>query len=119
MTNMRHDHFYVYMLLCRDGSVYVGHTDDLEHRIAQHRARRYCRYASTRLPVKLIFSDVFPTRDEAFMAERQIKGWRRSKKLALARGDWGVVVQLASIRSPERRAMAERASAAHGTSTSP
>jgi len=95
--------FYVYMLECSDGSLYVGHTDDLATRLSAHRSRRYAGYTARRLPVHLIFSEPFNTRDEAFTAERQIKAWSRAKKLALARGEWGLVVQLASIRSSDRR----------------
>jgi predicted GIY-YIG superfamily endonuclease len=94
------------MLRCSDDSIYVGHTDDLEARISNHRMRHYCGYTAKRLPVSLIFSDTFSTRDEAFAAERRIKRWRRSKKLALARGQWDVIVELAEIRSPERRVLA-------------
>lgn len=95
--------FYVYMLLCSDASIYVGHTEDLETRLTAHQTRRYCGgYTAKRLPVKLIFHDQFATREEAFAAERRLKGWSHSKKLALARGDWDHVVQLASIRSPDR-----------------
>jgi putative endonuclease len=94
--------FYVYMLLCSDESIYAGHTDDLERRIADHKSRRYSGYTAKRLPVQLIFWEEFATRDEAFRAEREIKGWRRSKKLALARREWHVVVELAAIRAPER-----------------
>ena len=95
--------FYVYMLQCSDGSIYVGHTEDLVARLAAHRARRYSGYTSKRLPVSLIFSESFNSRDAAFQAERQVKGWSRTKKLALARGDWGAVVDLASIRAPDRQ----------------
>ena len=95
--------FFIYMLLCSDGSIYVGHTEDLEARLAAHRSRVYSGYTAKRLPVSLIFCDQFATREEAFAAERQIKGWSRRKKLALARRDWDEVRWLASIRSPQRR----------------
>ncbi|MBI2912849.1 MAG: GIY-YIG nuclease family protein [Chloroflexi bacterium] len=88
--------FLVYMLRCADGSIYTGHTDDLEARLAAHRLRVYCGYTSTRLPVRLIFHEQFPTRDEAFAAERRIKRWSRAKKLALARGDWRELRRLSS-----------------------
>ena len=100
--------FYVYTLLCRDGSIYTGQTDNLELRVAQHHAGGYCRYTAMRRPLRLIFSDSFASRDEALTAERMLKGWRRSKKLALARGDWKLVRELAAIRSPDRRAAKER-----------
>ena len=96
--------FYVYMLQCSDASLYVGHTDDLATRLNAHRGRRYSGYTASRLPVRLVFSESFSTRDEAFAAERRIKGWSRAKKLALARGELDLLVQLASIRSSDRRA---------------
>jgi len=80
--------FYVYMLRCSDESIYTGHTDNLESRLAAHHQRLYCGYAASRLPVRLIFQEQFQTRDEAFARERQIKGWSRRKKLAMAAGDW-------------------------------
>ncbi len=96
--------FHVYMLECSDGSLYVGHTDDLDARLSAHRSRRYAGYTARRLPIRLTFSEPFNTRDEAFAAERRIKGWSRPKKLALARSQWDLIVQLASIRSPDRLA---------------
>ncbi len=94
--------FYVYMLLCSDDSIYVGHTDDLETRLSAHRTRRFSGYTAKRLPIKLIFYEQFASREEAFAAERRIKGWSRAKKLALARGEWDSVVELSAIRSPDR-----------------
>ena len=94
--------FCVYMLECADGSIYVGHTEDLQIRLAAHRSRHYAGYTAKRLPVRLIFAESFGTRDDAFAAERRLIGWRRSKKLALANGDWALVGELASIRSPQR-----------------
>jgi len=111
------------MLLCADGSIYTGHTEALEARVTAHRARTFSGYTAKRLPVRLIFAEEFSARDDAFRAERMIKGWRRTKKLALARGDWEAVQALAAIRAPERRpermTTTSRPSAAHGTSTSP
>jgi predicted GIY-YIG superfamily endonuclease len=90
------------MLLCNDGSIYVGHTDDLQLRLAQHRNRTFGGYTAKRRPVRLIFSEVFCTRDDAFAVERQIKGWSRAKKLALACGDWTLLRALATRRTPDR-----------------
>ncbi|KUO53824.1 MAG: excinuclease ABC subunit C [Sphingomonadales bacterium BRH_c3] len=86
--------FYAYILLCNDGSYYSGHTDDLDFRIAQHRTGMLGGYTAKRLPVKLVWSVSFPTRDEAFATERQIKGWSRAKKEALIAGDWQLISQL-------------------------
>ena len=94
--------FYVYMLLCSDGSIYTGHTDNLEARLAAHRDGRFRGYTYKRSPVRLIFQEQLLSREEAFQAECQIKGWSRDKKLALARGDWQVLRELAERRTPRR-----------------
>ncbi|MCJ2188631.1 GIY-YIG nuclease family protein [Novosphingobium beihaiensis] len=94
--------FFTYILRCRDGSYYVGHTDDLEHRIAQHQTGALGGYTARRLPVTFLWADSFQTRDEAFAAERKLKGWSRAKKEAMMAGDWGLVSQLARCRSGGR-----------------
>jgi predicted GIY-YIG superfamily endonuclease len=88
--------FHVYILKCSDNSYYTGHTDNLEQRLAQHQQRYFksC-YTATRLPVTLVYSQSFPTREEALASERQIKGWSRKKKEAMMQGDWNEVSRLA------------------------
>lgn len=80
--------FSAYMLRCADGSYYVGHTDDLEARFGAHQSGLIKGYTQKRRPVRLVWRQEFGERDEAFRAERQIKGWSRAKKEALIRGDW-------------------------------
>jgi predicted GIY-YIG superfamily endonuclease len=87
--------FFAYLLRCSDASYYAGHTDDLELRIGQHQAGACGGYTAKRLPVKLVWSQAFATREEALTAERQIKGWGRAKKEALMAGDWKMIQQLA------------------------
>ena len=77
------------MLHCRRGYFYVGHTDDLERRVVQHTSSAIPGFTADHLPVELVWSQDFSTRDETKAAEKQIKGWTRAKKLALIRGDWG------------------------------
>jgi len=69
-----------YILLCNDGSYYTGHMDNLERRLTEHQHGEIDSYTSTRLPVKLVYSESFNSRDDAFRAERKIKGWTRKKK---------------------------------------
>jgi predicted GIY-YIG superfamily endonuclease len=90
--------FWAYMLYTADRTFYVGHTDDLEKRVAQHEQGLVPGYTSTRRPATLVWSESFPTRMEAREAERQIKGWGRAKKLALIRGDWPLISKLAKER---------------------
>lgn len=95
--------FWVYVLRCADRSYYTGHTDDLEHRLGQHRAGEISGYTHSRRPLQLVFSQPFVTREEALAAELQIKGWSRKKKEAMFRGDWAEVSRLARGRSAANR----------------
>jgi predicted GIY-YIG superfamily endonuclease len=90
--------FWAYMLHCNGGFFYTGHTDNLERRIAQHEVGALPGFASDHRPVKLVWSQEFPSRYEALTAERRIKGWSRAKKMALIRGDWERVSTLAKGR---------------------
>jgi predicted GIY-YIG superfamily endonuclease len=87
--------FHAYLLRCNDGSYYAGHTDDLEQRIAQHQTGALGGYTAARRPLVLVWCESFQTRDEAFAAERRLKGWSRAKKEALIAGDWDLVSRLA------------------------
>jgi predicted GIY-YIG superfamily endonuclease len=80
--------FFAYILRCADESYYVGHTDDLEKRVLEHREGGKCTYTEARLPVQLVWSQEFATRQEALAVELRIKNWSRAKKQALARGDF-------------------------------
>ena len=80
--------FFVYILRCSDGSYYVGHTDDLEPRLAAHQRGEIAGYTRKRRPVRLVFADQFAGRAEALARERQLKGWSRAKKEALIKSNW-------------------------------
>ncbi len=86
--------FYTYLLRCSDGHFYVGHTDDLDMRLSQHQSGEIAGYTQKRRPVSLAWSEQFQSRDDAFAAERQIKGWSRAKKEALILGDWDLLQSL-------------------------
>lgn len=87
--------FYVYMLRCADGSYYVGQTDNLEERLAEHHRGGVTVYTRKRRPLVLVFTAEFYTREEAIERERQIKGWSRAKKEALIAGNWDRLQRLA------------------------
>jgi predicted GIY-YIG superfamily endonuclease len=86
--------FYAYLLRCSDGSYHARHTDHLEHRMSQHVSGACGGYTANRRPVELVWSEDFPSREDAFAAERQIKGWSRAKKEALIAGDWDLISRL-------------------------
>jgi len=91
--------FYAYILRCSDGSFFTGHTDNLEHRIAQHQSGEFPCYTQTRRPVTLAWSQDVPSRYEALTAELQIKGWSRTKKAALIASDWTTLKEAAIPRA--------------------
>jgi putative endonuclease len=105
---------YFYILLCADGSYYVGTTvSSLDRRIAEHQDGAFGGYTSTRRPVKLVYHQHFLRLDDAAAAERQVKGWRRDKKEALIRGDFALLSALS------RRGMKADAVAAASFETPP
>jgi predicted GIY-YIG superfamily endonuclease len=99
------NHFYLYILKCSDGAYYIGHTDNIEQRLSQHHlgAINNC-YTKSRRPLDLVFLQDFPTRDAAFHAERQIKGWSRKKKEALMKEDWEKIREL-NLLHKKRKAL--------------
>ena len=77
----------VYILECADSSYYTGVTNDLERRLWEHNEGVDPKaYTYKRRPVKLVFSDWFPSPEQAIAFEKQVKGWRREKKKALIEG---------------------------------
>ncbi len=100
--------FFVYMLRCADGSFYVGHTDDLERRLAERDAGEVRGYTQSRRPVERVWSAEFPKRSDALERERQIKGWSRAKKSSLIVGDWDAIHRHAASR--ERPSIVRQAS---------
>ena len=75
----------VYMLRCRDGSLYTGWTNDLDRRLKTHAAGRGGKYTRSRLPVQLAYVERFDTPAEARRREWHIKRLTRAEKLRLIR----------------------------------
>jgi putative endonuclease len=92
--------YYVCMVFCRDGSYYIGMTNDVESRVAQHNfgVDPDC-YTFSRRPVVLVYSSSFSEVTEAIASEKQLKGWSRRKKAALARGNWVALKHSSRCRS--------------------
>ena len=92
--------YYVYMLFCIDGTYYIGMTNDLDRRVAEHTLGidPHC-YTFLRRPVVLVYSSSFTDVLEAISCEKKLKGWSHRKKTALARGDWDAIKRF-SRRGP-------------------
>jgi putative endonuclease len=75
--------WHVYLLRCRDGTLYAGATNDLTARVDRHTAGRGARYTRSRLPVELVFAVRVRNRSAALRREAAVKKLARAEKLAL------------------------------------
>ncbi len=82
-------HFKVYILKLRNGSYYVGHTNDLQRRLQEHREGIACSHTKKYSIRRLLWSESQPDRANAAKREREIKGWSRMKKEALWKREVG------------------------------
>ena len=74
---------FVYIIKCKDESYYTGITWNIEKRIEEHNLRTKSCLQKSKIPVKLVYSEKFATREDAAKKEKEIKGWSRNKKEAL------------------------------------
>lgn len=75
--------YYVYILRCRDGSLYTGITTDLKRRLAEHKAGEGGHYTRSRGAQKVVYSEKARGRSAAQKREAEIKSWTRIEKLKL------------------------------------
>jgi putative endonuclease len=80
--------FYVYIVASqRNGTIYIGMTDDLPRRIYEHKIKAYPGFTARYGCDKLVWYETHHSRETAFQRERRMKEWRRSWKLALIEED--------------------------------
>jgi putative endonuclease len=75
--------FFVDIMTNRSGTLYVGVTNDLERRVYEHKQKIFPGFTSKYRIDKLLFFEATPNVLAAIEREKQIKSWRRSKKVAL------------------------------------
>lgn len=78
--------FYVYILECKDGTLYTGYTVDIIERIKRHNSGLGAKYTRNRRPVILKYQESFATKSEAMKREIEIKKLTREKKMSLIGG---------------------------------
>jgi len=76
-------HFYVYILSSLSGTLYVGLTDNLKKRIEEHRLGLVDSFTRKYKMNRLMYYEIFRHADAAAVREKQIKKYRREKKIAL------------------------------------
>jgi len=77
--------WHVYLLLCKDKSIYCGITTDLKHRLLQHKNGKGGHYTRAHPPVRFLYSENVRTRGTALRREAEMKTWPRKKKISLAK----------------------------------
>lgn len=75
--------WYVYMVRCRDGTLYTGSTSDVDRRVAVHNSGKGAKYTRSRLPVLLAYREVCPDKSAALRREIAIKRLSKPQKEAL------------------------------------
>lgn len=77
---------YVYILECIDKTLYTGWTIDLDNRLQTHNLGKASKYTRARLPVKLVYFEIYDSKIDAQKREWQIKQLTRKEKLKLISG---------------------------------
>ncbi|MFA6426964.1 MAG: GIY-YIG nuclease family protein [Candidatus Magasanikbacteria bacterium] len=107
MKQSSRKYYYVYITASISGVIYVGFTDCLVTRIKQHKKGTYQNSFSKKYKTnRLVYWEHYYSMDEAFKRERQMKTWRREKKMALIKKEnpeWNdlyqLVIEMSKIRS--------------------
>ncbi len=101
--------YYVYMLLCADGKYYVGVTNDVERRLAQHEdGLDPGAWTFGRGPFELVYVQEFQWIQEAIACEKQLKGWSAKKKRALCEENYADLHKFAKCLNGTRHDRIER-----------
>ena len=82
-TSRTGPHNYVYMLRCRDGSLYTGWTTDVARRLEEHNRGKGAKYTKSRRPVELVYMEAAASREDALRREAAIKRLKRTEKIKL------------------------------------
>lgn len=75
--------WYLYILRCRDDSLYTGITTDVQSRLEAHRAGKGAKYTRGRAPLELVYSETCGDHSAALKREAQIKSLPRAGKMKL------------------------------------
>jgi putative endonuclease len=80
---MRQHQYWVYIVASPSRTIYTGVTNDLERRMWEHKQKAVKGFTADYGVARLVYFEEYRMIDDAISREKQIKGWRREKKLAL------------------------------------
>jgi putative endonuclease len=81
--------WFLYIVECKDGTLYTGITTNLSRRVDQHNNKKGAKSLKGKIPVKLVYNETFNNQIDAAKREREIKSWRRKYKLELIKENTG------------------------------
>jgi len=79
--------FFVYIVRCRDGSLYIGVTNRLAARMRRHNEYQGAEWVKQRGGGRVVYAETCDSYAQAYRREKQLKKWSRAKKEALIQGD--------------------------------
>lgn len=91
--------YYLYILLCDQKTYYVGITNNLDRRLAEHKNKKSF-YTKQFSDISLVYTEEFLNKIEAEMREKQLKGWSIAKKIALINNDKANLIKLSKGTGP-------------------
>ena len=74
---------FIYIILCEDGSLYTGISDNVERRFLAHQSKKGGHYTASHKPVKIVYKEASANKSEALKREARIKRLSRKEKLHL------------------------------------
>ncbi len=77
------DDWYLYIIECKNGELYVGISNDVKRRVGKHNTGKACRYTKYRHPVRLLYSEFCGNVSSARRRENEMKRFPREKKLEI------------------------------------
>ncbi len=77
---------FFYLARCSDASLYSGSCKDLVAREVAHNVGKGAKYTRSRRPIRMVYSEEFPTLAEAMKREAEVKKWRKEGKERLVAG---------------------------------
>lgn len=80
--------WYIYILECKNGQFYTGISNEVQQRLSDHMNGKGGHFTKKYGVKELLYSKNFPTRHQAALKEKQVKGWSRKKKLMLINGEY-------------------------------
>jgi putative endonuclease len=113
---IRTKRYYVYVLASLSGTLYIGITNNLERRMVEHKEGLIAGFTKEYGTNRLLYFEVYNDVRNAIRREKQLKGWRREKKIALIRSNNSSWKDLAkdwyesrgpSTRAPKAGALAQ------------